>query len=136
MRLGTLALTFALALGLAGLVSAEESGNWFTRLFQRSAEKAPAPKNGVPTLTPVLPKDPTIQAQADLQRRRDVCQKLMELAVERGDDDLYRKAEQLDLRAWDAYIAVTGRARLSTQPIGEVSMRELRDAEKKSKGGR
>lgn len=137
MRLRTMAFSLAFAFAVAGIVSAEESGNWFTRLFTRTsakkADKAPEPKGGVPTLNPVLPKEPAIQAQANLQRRREVCQRLLEIALETADNDLYRKAEQLDQRVWDAYSASTGRSMSTERPIGEVSMRDVRAA---MKGGR
>ncbi len=46
--------------------------------------------------------------QAVLFRRLAVCNKLMEIAVQTNDDDLMRRAEELDERAWTAYGQRTG----------------------------
>ena len=138
MRLRNLALTVLFGLGVCGFVSAEESGNWFTRLFNRSAEKSEPDKTELAKTPPKsgLSDERIIQAQAALQRRQDVCVKLMEIADASGDDDLRRKAEALDRRALEAYMAAVGPSRTRQQPIGEVSMKDLRDAEKNAKGGR
>jgi hypothetical protein len=140
MRLRNLALTVLFGLGVCGFVSAEESGNWFTRMFSRSAEKTEsgesakvesaksAPKSA-------LPDNRIIKAQADLQRRQDVCERLMKLAIDSGDDELFRKAEALDQRAYEAYKATVG-PRIRQEPIGTVKMNDLRAAEKNAKGGR
>ena len=45
MRLRNLALTVLFGLGVCGFVSAEESGNWFTRMFSRSSEKSEPAKD-------------------------------------------------------------------------------------------
>jgi hypothetical protein len=50
------------------------------------------------------------QALADWMRRSEVCLKLRDIAHETGDDDLWRKTDQLEQRAYDAYIQQTGRA--------------------------
>lgn len=138
MRLRNLALTVLFGLGVCGFASAEESGNWFTRLFNRSAEKStPAKVEPAKIATKSsLPDDRIIQAQADLQRRQDVCLRLLEMADASGDEELRRKAETLDRRALEAYMAAVGPSRTRQQPIGEVNMKDVRAAEKNAKGGR
>jgi len=138
MRLRNLALTVLFGLGVCGFVSAEESGNWFTRLFNRSSEKIEPAKvePAKSALKPALPDDRIIKADADRQRRQDVCERLMKMAIESGDEVLYRKAEMLDRRAFEAYMAAVGPSRSSQQPIGTVNMNDIRAAEKSAKGGR
>jgi len=124
MRLGGAALTLTLALGFAGLASAEESGNWFTRLFTATPEKTePANKIDLKTdLTkiPVSSSNNRIkQAKADLERRQEVCLKLREIAIANGDDDLQRKAEMLDQRAYDLYVAAKNQARMLDLPVAD-----------------
>jgi hypothetical protein len=124
MRLGAAALTLTLALGFAGLASAEESGNWFTRLFTATPEKTePANKIDVktdPTKIPVSSSNNRIkQAKADLERRQEVCLKLREIAIANGDDDLQRKAEMLDQRAYDLYVAAKNQARTLDLPAAD-----------------
>jgi hypothetical protein len=142
MRRGTFALTVAFALGVGGLVSAEESGNWFTRWFTRSAEKTPekttkssTAKDGLPTLTPTLPNVAILQAQANWQRRQNVCLRLREIAIATNDDDLLQKSEQLDLRAYELYQAARSRSQ-PQEPIGSISAKDLKAADKRSKGAR
>jgi len=45
--------------------------------------------------------------QAKLRRRQDVCLRLREVARETRDEDLERKALQLDQRAWEVYLERT-----------------------------
>jgi hypothetical protein len=124
MRPGAAALTLTLALGFAGLASAEESGNWFTRLFTATPEKIePANKIDVktdPIRIPVSSSNNRIkQAKADLERRQEVCLKLREIAIANGDDDLQRKAEMLDQRAYDLYVAAKNQARTLDLPAAD-----------------
>ena len=110
MRRGIAGLAIAVSLGFVGLASAEESGNWFTRIFTPAATKADeAKKLDVkidPTKIPAAANNNrAIRAKADLDRRQEVCLKLIEYANALGDDDLRRKAEQLDQRALDLYYA-------------------------------
>lgn len=116
MRLGTAALTMTVALGFAGLATAEEPGNWFTRLFTPTLERPAQPKSievkAEPTKIPVSTiNNRRAQAEAALNRRREVCLKLIEIADANGDDDLRRKAEMLDQRAYDLYVAAKNQGR-------------------------
>lgn len=52
--------------------------------------------------------------EAKLHRRQDVCLRLREIARETNDDDLERRAIQLDQRAWEVYLERT--ARLGGEP--------------------
>ena len=124
MRVGTAALTLTLALGIAGLASAEESGNWLTRLFTATPEKTES-TNKIdvktdPNKIPVSSSNNRIkQAKAHLERRQEVCLKLREIAIANGDDDLQRKAEMLDQRAYDLYVAAKNQARTLDLPAAE-----------------
>lgn len=119
-------MTLAFGLGVIGLASAQESGNWFTRMLPgakaEAAKKADAHAD--------MPKAPSsaarlTQAKLDWERRQAVCNRLLEIADATGDDDLRRKAEQLDERAWDLYTMTTNRLRDAERAIGDVSARDL-----------
>jgi hypothetical protein len=116
MRLGTAALTLAFSLGVVGLAAAEESGNWFTRLFSPSAEKTESAKKlDVKAEAPKMPaasnNNRSIKAKADLERRQEVCMKLLDIANATGDDSLRHKAEMLDQRSYDLYVATKNASR-------------------------
>ena len=110
MRARVAVFTLAIGLGIVGLGSAEESGNWFTRMFtptpaKKEAEKSIA-KSDMPPLA-TLPARRARQAKADLERRQDVCMKLRDLAWTHGDEETLRKVEQLEQRAFDLYQTAT-----------------------------
>ncbi len=108
MRLGTAALTLIVCLGVAGLACADDapSGNWFTNLFSRPAakdvDKSSSGKDDPPRTSPA---NLNRKLKNDLDRRQEVCQRLLELGNEIGDEDLMRKADQLSKRAFDVYLA-------------------------------
>lgn len=127
MRLRIAALTLVFGLGIVGIVSAEEAGNWFTRLLAPSAEKsqrgAPAKtfaQSDVPTMPPASFKR-VKQAKADLERRQEVCFKLKDIALAAGDEEMLRKVEQLEQRAYDLYFAATN---LRGESVGETSVKK------------
>jgi hypothetical protein len=126
MRLGIAAFALAVGLGFVGLASAQEGGTFFPRVFSSPAAEKPAPTPKVEVKTePEKPAAMSInvralRAKADLDRRQEVCLRLREIGVATNDDDLVRKAEMLDQRAWDLYVASTGRARLSSRPSAET----------------
>ncbi len=111
MRLGIAALTLTVGLGFVGMASAEESGNWFTRLFTSAnkTESAKKPESKIePLITPAKSAEIRIlRAKADLERRQEVCLRLIDIADATGDEELRRKAMMLDQRAWDLYVAST-----------------------------
>jgi hypothetical protein len=110
MRLGTAALTLAVGLSFVGLASADESPSWWTR-FWPGEKTEPVKKLDIKIDPPKMPvstvNNRVVKAKADLERRQDICLKLRELAIAGGDDDLLRKAELLDQRAYDLYVAST-----------------------------
>ena len=107
------ALSLVMALAIVGIVSAEESGNWFTRLFTPSADKKinvdPAKlkeaKNDTTTMPPTDRAIRARRANADKERRDAVCLKLREIALAHGDEEMLRKVEQLERRIGDVYFA-------------------------------
>jgi hypothetical protein len=111
------ALALAAGLGMAALARADgdevkpaETGNWFTRLFTRDgAKKRGTDKKDVRAeLAPPSPALARQKAQWEWQRRIEVCEKLRQIAFETGDQELSRKADALDQRAWDVYVQRTG----------------------------
>ena len=119
-RMGALAL--ALALGATALGRAGEDddppagdaprGNWFTRLFRPSARKKVEPKANE-VKDPAPPPSPAVMRQRaymEWLRRQEVCDKLREIALETGDEELRRKADSLNQRIWDSYLQRTGGA--------------------------
>lgn len=102
------ALGLALGLGAAGLALGDDAparGNWLTRLFVAgpAAKKDDEPANDEKAPSALPPRLLRAQAKDDLLRRLEVCDRLREIAFQNGDDELRRKADQLDQRAWDAY---------------------------------
>ncbi len=146
MRWPTTLLALFLTLGLAGLVCADESGNWFSRMFslgsrKAEADKKKAEKDAEPQADDWTPGTPTAkpkdrQATQDWQRRLDVCTRLRAVAMEIGDLELEQKAEMLEKRVFEAYVASSNRNDLAKQKIGEVNLNEIRALEKSGKGKR
>jgi hypothetical protein len=93
------------------------SPSWFSSWFSwgaKPAEKKPAPPPPkAATAKPAkIAKQPTVvdtaaaeraQEQATLLRRLDVCDRLMQIAVDMKDEELQRQIEQLEERARIAY---------------------------------
>lgn len=122
MRVRIAVLTLALALGVAGLASAQESGNWLTRMFSPATKNEPAKnfdlKPDLTNVSQIAAQDREKKASQDLERRREVCLKLIDIANATGDEELRRKAELLDQRAYDLYVAAKNRSRaLERVPI-------------------
>jgi hypothetical protein len=110
MRLGTAALTVALSLAAVGLAAGQEesTGSWLSRLTgSRSGRTAQR--------TESFRIDPAALAAVDLERQRQAksawerrvkaCLALREIADNLNDEDLRRKADELDRRAWEVYQA-------------------------------
>jgi hypothetical protein len=135
MRRGVVvALNGVLLLSLAAVGRAAEpqdndaaapSGGWFTRWFsfgKQAPEKKAAEKSK--EATPAPTKAMLLQAaaaqraqeEAALLRRQGVCLKLRLIAAQTNDDELRRKADQLDQRAWNSYVQRTAHL-----PTGDAS---------------
>ena len=99
------------------------------RLFMSSDK--PAPKKSAPKDEPKSAKDKSdkpekaakespvsirAREQAALERRMQVCLKLMDLANQQNDEELYRRAEELDKKAWAVY-----RQRTAHLPAGSAA---------------
>jgi hypothetical protein len=63
-----------------------------------NANRKPAPKPAEDWLTKARAEE-----WANLLRRQEVCQRLMEVAAEKHDDALLARAQELDRRAYEAY---------------------------------
>jgi hypothetical protein len=114
---GTWAWMLALAagLGMVALARADDdnvapakTGNWFTRIFVRDPAKKKDKKDEHVEPAPLSPAQIRQKAQWEWQRRVEVCEKLRQIALETGDQELSRKADALDQRAWDLYVQRTG----------------------------
>ncbi len=102
--------------------------SWLARLFQ---PKSPAPVKTKPSKTKdlIAPKVSALNAAASAQarekadwiRRIAVCDKLREIAIVANDEELRRKADQLDQRAWDVYVKHT-----ANLPSGMASLQDER----------
>src|SRR5262249_6811340 len=106
------ALSLALLAGLGAAAAAQEpappspppqtGGSWLPNLWpfsQPQKKAAPAPK------TPAVESAATLRARelAAWQRRAAVCLRLREIARQTNDDDLERRAEQLQDEAFALY---------------------------------
>lgn len=101
--------------------SKQQGGAWtnFRRWFGPADKKPAAPDktsakktDATPPKTVVAPKktDPSVvrqREQVDLDRRRSVVIRLLEIAMETNDAELQRMADQLDERAWMLYMQRT-----------------------------
>jgi hypothetical protein len=109
--IGRWGLAVGCAACLFGVIAADEpSRPWYARWW--SASKAePVAKVGEEKDTPPgpTPQQLKAKAQADWQRRMEVCQRLREVAHENGDGELARQAEELEQRVSEAYQRQTRR---------------------------
>jgi hypothetical protein len=110
------------------------------RLFmptEKPAEKKPVKKEADKKETDKKVKDKlaaespaAIRAreQAAWERRSQVCLKLMDLANQQNDMDLYRRAEELEQRAWAVYLQRTAHlpaANIAAETDEEIIARRL-----------
>lgn len=102
LSLATLSLTF-LAAGQAG-ADDKPSANFFTRLLPWNKPKPePRKEEATAVAQTQLVQARLAAAKTSYFERLKVCNKLREVALQSGDDELLRKAEQLEIRVWDAY---------------------------------
>lgn len=99
-------LSVALAAGAASSTCGEEAkGGLITRFFKRSAPAKRVEEVKTPIVSAAALKQARQeQALADWVRRSEVCLRLRDIAHENSDDELWRKADQLEQRAYDAYV--------------------------------
>ncbi len=93
---------------------------------EKPAEKKPAPKKDKekaekPSEKPAAPAPDSPVAirareQAAWERRMQICMRLMDLANQTNDEELYRRAEELEQRAWEVY-----RQRTAHLPVSAVT---------------
>lgn len=122
-------LALGCGLGLAVLARADDTdekpaktGNWMTRLFVREpvAKKKDAKIEEPAAPAPMSPALLKQKAHWEWLRRLEVCDKLKQIALETGDQELARKAEALDQRAWDVYVQRTGRPKGNLTPDEQI----------------
>jgi hypothetical protein len=93
-------------------------GSWFSRLLPGKSQPPARPKDKQMEKNEAAEKHAAsmkaavatqANEKADWIRRIAVCDKLREIAILTNDDELFRKADQLDQRAWDTYQKRTAR---------------------------
>jgi hypothetical protein len=75
--------------------------------------------------------------QAAWERRSQVCLKLMDLANQQNDMDLYRRAEELEQRAWAVYLQRTAHlpaSSIAAETDEEIIARRLGENSATAKG--
>jgi hypothetical protein len=101
-------------------------GSWFGRLFQTKSQPATKAKDPQAEKKAAAEKYATTVKAAkatqarelsDLLRRSAVCEKLWDIAMFTNDNELLRKAEQLNQRAWDMY-----QQRTNKLPVGAPTL--------------
>ncbi len=135
-------LALALIASAARFAAAEApsggSGGVFTRWFKRPASPARAEKDEEPkaislTAAKLAKEARQAQAMSDWMRRSEVCLKLRDVAHETGDDELWRKADQLEQRAYDAFVQQTQRG---ASTVDETALQRRLPKEDVSAGAR
>lgn len=126
MRSGLLwTLTLGMGLVLATLAEAEEpapTGNWFGRWFsfgKTGRKKHAEPADDDPVIAPVNKVNVRKQALAAWQRRTEACLQLQTIAAATNDDELKRKADLLNQRAWELYLKRAGPAPTTSTQLDE-----------------
>jgi hypothetical protein len=110
------ALLIGLATAGAALAGSKDDAakpadtGWFSGWFGGKPAEPPAKKKDKPEPKEPAPVKPTPDRRAArnheeavLLRRLAVCDKLKQVALQTGDGELDRQADQLDARAWEVY---------------------------------
>jgi hypothetical protein len=113
-NLGAAGLALALGLGIVGIGLGQQpagsDASWFSRLFGRTTPASEAKDSKEVKVVPaVSPAKVRAQAEANYMRRLEVCDKLREVAMQNGDQELLNRVDQLQTRAKDAYVQRTNR---------------------------
>jgi hypothetical protein len=106
-------LALGLGLGAAGFAAGQDpaaGGNWFSRLFSRNNSTANHKEEEKGLTPPTLIRASREQALTDYLRRLAVCDKLRDIGMENGSQELIDRARLLEDRAKDAYVQRTNRA--------------------------
>jgi hypothetical protein len=123
-NIGAVVLALALTLALVELGRGQQptstDGNWFSRLFGRTA---PVPEPKEEKTVPVVSRAAVLtQAKADFLRRLEVCDKLRDIALQNNDSELLNRVEQLQTRAKDAYIQRTNHVGSTSDSFDEQTL--------------
>jgi hypothetical protein len=118
-RAGVGVTAAVLAVALAASAAAQDAGDlrsmppktpaWWDGWFKAPAAKPAADKKPDGDRPPAGPTPADAAAAtrkrelAAYLRRQAVCDRLLQVAVQNNDDDLYRQAQALDARAWEVY---------------------------------
>lgn len=129
---GRWALALALGLGAAHAANGQSPAvrkprGLIAQIFGRKETAPPAPEKARPTAAPIAPAIRRAHALADLMRRQEVCQKMLEIGWATGDEELQRQAEELNQRAYDVYLQCTGQTSGATTDEGVLRQRLAAD---------
>ncbi len=78
--------------------------SWFQGLWPFKKKKAPEPEPAVKTSSPESAAALQAREKANYLRRIAVCDRLRDIAFQTKDNELFRKADQLDQRAYAIYM--------------------------------
>lgn len=121
----SMAVTFALAIGMSDGSAQEASERkpksvpWWKRLLggqpEPTEEAFPPAQVNAQEAQKQVERAKAIRAkeEAAFLRRQEVCLKLMEYASQLGNKNLYKRAQELEDRAWNIYIQRTSSPMLS-----------------------
>jgi hypothetical protein len=115
-------VALSLPLGAFGQNSTTGRMAWLTQLFSRS--KATKKTDKTPVKPFVSPERRRALEKRKWLRRLEVCDKLRQIAGETGNQELARKADRLDQRAWEIYAQRTGTSQL---PSGSTDVDRIQE---------
>jgi hypothetical protein len=82
----------------------ETQAPWYQRWFGRTKKEPPKVEQVKPKTSPGTEAAIVrAKAEAELNRRREVCDQIRQIAFETSNKELQDKADRLDREAWDAY---------------------------------
>jgi hypothetical protein len=110
-----------LLLAPATLAEPRDNRSWlrwwpFAKASAKKPEQTPTKTERL-TSNVELPATLRAREKADYLRRLAVCDRLQVIATQSGDNELARKAEQLEHRAWEVY-----RQRTTNSSAGDLSV--------------
>lgn len=106
---------------------ATQSGTaWFKSLWPFHKKKAPEPVPITQSTPPESASARQAREKTDYLRRIAVCDKLRDIAFQTSDDELSRKADQLDQRAYAIFMKHTGQGMASTNLQADERILERR----------
>jgi hypothetical protein len=126
-NLGAVGLALTLGLGVVGFALGQQpagsDSSWFSRMFNHGTP-TPDPKDvkEIKVVPAVSPAAVRAQALANYLRRLEVCDRLRDIAVQKNDQELLDRVDQLETRSKDAYVQRTNRLAAGTESFDEQTL--------------